>query len=114
MIKNYADRKLSKTGSHRRAMFRNMISSLIMNEKIITTSPKAKELKRFFEKVVNDAIKTKYSNVRSMVSNKEAFKKLISVIVPRYKEKSSGYITLVNVGYRRGDNSLKTMVKLVD
>ncbi|MEF3280390.1 MAG: 50S ribosomal protein L17 [Elusimicrobiota bacterium] len=114
MIKCYGDKKLSKTGSHRKAMFKNMMTSLIMNEKIVTTSAKAKELRRFFDKLVNDAKKNNYLKLKSEISDKSAFKKLIGVLAPRYKDRVSGYTTLINVGYRRGDNSLLTMVKLVD
>jgi len=114
MIKNNGDKKLSKTGSHRNAMFRNMMTSLIMSEKIITTAPKAKELRRFFDTLLNDAKKNNYSNIRSSINNKDAYTKLMHVLAPRYKDRVSGYTTLINVGIRKGDNSLITMVKLVD
>ncbi len=114
MIKNYSGRKLSKIGSHRIAMFRNMIVSLIMNERITTTNPKAKELKRFFDSVVNDAKKKNYVNIRKWVNNKNAFDKLVNVIAERFKNRDSGYTTIINMGYRKGDNSLISMIKLVE
>jgi ribosomal protein L17 len=114
MIKSHGDRKLSKTGSHRNAMFRNMMTSLIMTEKIVTTTTKAKELRRFFDTLLNDAKKNKYSNLRSSINNKDAYMKLTQVLAPRYKDRVSGYTTLVNVGVRKGDDSVLTMVKLVD
>jgi large subunit ribosomal protein L17 len=114
MIKNHSGRKLSKIGSHRRAMFANMITSLIMKESIITTNAKAKELRRFFDRMMNYAKDNKYSLLKGMVRNKDAFKKVINVLVPRFKERNSGYTTLINVGYRKGDNTLLTMVKLVE
>lgn len=114
MIKNYSVRKLSKTGSHRRCMFRNMITGLILNEKIITTNPKAKELRRFFDKVLNSAKENDYRSLREWVNNKQAFDKITKVLAERFKNKTSGYTTLINVGYRKGDNSLLTMVKLTD
>jgi large subunit ribosomal protein L17 len=113
MIKNYSDKKLSKTGSHRRAMFRNMMTSLIMNEKLVTTNPKAKELKRFFDTLINEAKKNNYSKVRSNINNKGAFEKITRVLSERFRNRNSGYTTLVNLRYRKGDNSLLTMVKLV-
>ena len=114
MIKSYGDRKLSKTGSHRAAMFRNLITSLIMNEKIVTTNAKAKELRRFFDTIINDAKKNNYSRIRSGVNGKEAFDKITRVLSERFKSRNSGYTSLVNVGYRKGDNTLLTLVKLVD
>ena len=114
MIKNHGGRKLSKIGSHRRAMFSNMITSLIMNESITTTNAKAKELRRYFDRMMKYAKNSKYSLLKSMIKDKDAFKKVINVLVPRFKERNSGFTTLVNVGYRKGDNTLLTMVKLVE
>lgn len=114
MIKNYGDRKLSKTPSHRRAMFRNMMVSLAMNESVITTLPKAKELKKFFDRLISDAKKGRINEVKRDIKSKEAFKKIMTVLVPRYSSRNGGYTTLINVGYRKGDNALMTMVKLMD
>ena len=114
MIKNYGDKKLSKTGSHRRAMFANMLSSLIMSEKVITTFPKAKELGRFMDKVISDAKKQRYSDVKSAVRNKIAFKKIIDVIAPRYQSKSSGFTNIIKIGPRKGDASLMALIKMAD
>lgn len=114
MIKNYGDRKLSRIPSHRRAMFRNMMVSLAINEKIVTTLPKAKELKKFFDRLINDAKKGKIDEVKQDINDKNAFKKIMTVLVPRYNSRHSGYTTLINVGYRKGDNALLTMVKLVE
>jgi large subunit ribosomal protein L17 len=114
MIKNYGGRKLSKTGAHRRSMFSNMMTSLIMNEKIITTNAKAKELRRFFDKMMNYAKNNQYYILKSMVRDKDAFKKVINVLVPRFRERNSGYTTLVNVGWRKGDNAPLTLIKLVE
>ncbi|HOJ85715.1 MAG TPA: 50S ribosomal protein L17 [Elusimicrobiales bacterium] len=114
MIKSYGDKKLSKTGSHRASMFRNMMTSLVMNEKLVTTNAKAKELRRFFDTLINDAKQNNYSRVRSGINGKEAFEKLTKVLAQRFKERNSGYTSLINVGYRKGDNTLLTMIKLVD
>jgi len=114
MIKNYGYRKLSKTGSHRKAMFANMLSSLIMNEKIITTFPKAKELGRFMDKVISEAKKQNYSELKSTIRNKNAFKKMVEVIAPRYQGKNSGFTSIMKIGPRKGDASLMALIKLVD
>lgn len=114
MIKSHGAKKLSKTGSHRRAMFANMVSSLMMNEKIVTTFPKAKELRRFADNVIADAKNSKYDNVRSFVRSKQAFKKIVDVIAPRYKTRTSGFTSVMKIGTRRGDATLMAMVKLVD
>ncbi|MCX7905790.1 MAG: 50S ribosomal protein L17 [Elusimicrobiales bacterium] len=114
MIKNYGDKKLSKIPSHRHAMFRNMMASLIINEKIITTLPKAKELRKFFDRLMSDAKKGRVNEVKKEIKDKNAFKKIMTVLVPRYNSRNSGYTSVVNVGYRKGDNAILTMVKLMD
>lgn len=114
MIKNHGAKKLSKTGQHRRAMFANMLSSLIINERIITTLPKAKELQRFADIAISNAKNGRYSILKGMIRDKSAFKKIVEVITPRYKERNSGFTTLVRIAERRGDASLMAMVKLVD
>jgi large subunit ribosomal protein L17 len=114
MIKNHGSKKLSKTGSHRKAMFANMMSSLIMSEKVVTTFPKAKELRRFFDMAVNKLQKKDYARVRQMIRNKEAFKKLTEVLNPRFKDKKSGFTSVIKIGERKGDASMMALVKLVD
>lgn len=114
MIKNHGDRKLSKTGSHRRAMFANMLSSLVINEKVMTTLAKAKELSKFFDRTVNAARKQNYSDLKSILRNKEAFKKMVEVIAPRYKDRKSGFTSVLKVAERRGDAAMVALVRLVD
>lgn len=114
MIKNHGDKKLSKTGSHRRAMFANMLSSLIINEKLVTTLPKAKELSRFFDRTVNTAQKQNYSGLKSVLRNKDAFKKMVEVIAPRYKDRKSGFSSVLKIGERKGDAAMTALVKLAD
>ncbi|HBE88184.1 MAG TPA: 50S ribosomal protein L17 [Elusimicrobia bacterium] len=114
MIKNLGARKLSKTGSHRRAMFSNMISSLLMHEKVTTTVPKAKELKRFAEKVITAAKKGNRTSVRSSLrGNRQACDKVLETIAPRYKERNGGYTRILKLGPRRGDATEMALVKLV-
>ncbi|HNT96971.1 MAG TPA: 50S ribosomal protein L17 [Elusimicrobiales bacterium] len=114
MIKNLGARKLSKTGSHRRAMFSNMISSLLLHEKVTTTVPKAKELKRFAEKVITAAKKGQHVSVRSSLrGNRQACEKALGAIAERYKTRNGGYTRVLKLGPRRGDATEMALVKLV-
>ena len=97
-----AHRKLNRTASHRKAMFANMASSLIEHEQIVTTLPKAKELRPFVEKLVTLAKKGDLTSRRLAIArtrNKEMSKKLFDVLGPRYKERSGGYIRIMTVSY---------------
>lgn len=114
MIKNLGRRKLSKTGSHRKAMFSNMTSSLIMREKIKTTLPKAKELRIFAEKVITNAKKDKRGEVRRYLKDKNACDKLFDVVAPRYRERNGGYTRILKAGPRKSDRTEMAFIKLVD
>ena len=112
-----AHRKLNKTASHRKAMFANMSSSLIEHEQIVTTLPKAKELRPFVEKLVTLAKKGDLGSRRIAIArtrNKEMSKKLFDVIGPRYKERNGGYIRVLKAGYRHGDNAPMAVIEFVD
>ena len=112
-----AHRKLNKTASHRKAMFANMSSSLIEHEQIVTTLPKAKELRPFVEKLVTLAKKGDLGSRRIAIArtrNKEMSKKLFDVLGPRYKERSGGYIRVLKAGYRHGDNAPMAVIEFVD
>ena len=114
MIKNLGYRKLSKTGSHRRAMFSNMASSLLLHEKVKTTVPKAKELRRVVEGVINDAKKGRWLQVRRVVRSKSIYHKVFDVLAPRYKERPGGCTRILKLGCRKGDAAETALVKLVD
>lgn len=114
MIKNLGYRKLSKTGSHRRAMFANMATSLLLHEKITTTLPKAMELRRVVEGIVNDAKKGRKMEVRKAVRSRDVYNKIFDVIAPRYKDRAGGCTRILRLGARRGDAAETAMVKLVD
>jgi ribosomal protein L17 len=114
MIKNLGHRKLSVTGSHRKAMLANMANSLLLNEQISTTIPKAKEVRRVVEGVINDARKGRHMEVRKIVKSKLIFKKLMEVIAPRYATRNGGYTRILRIGTRKGDNAEVGLVKLVD
>lgn len=112
-----AHRKLNKTASHRKAMFANMSSSLIEHEQIVTTLPKAKELKPFMDKLVTLAKKGDLNSRRLAIArtrNVEMSKKLFDVLGPRYKERPGGYVRVLKAGFRYGDNAPMAVIELVD
>ena len=110
-------RKLNRTSSHRMAMFANMATSLIMNEQIKTTVPKAKELRPFVEILVTKAKKSSLAVRREIISkikDKAAAEKLISVLANRYKERAGGYTRIVKAGFRYGDAAPVAYIEFVD
>lgn len=113
MIKNLGSKKLSRTGSHRRAMFANMATSLILHEKVQTTLVKAKELTGFVERIITDAKNGKHMEVRRIIKDKTVYKKLFEVIAPRYKDRIGGCTTVLKLGQRKGDAAEVAIVKLV-
>ncbi|MGB1327602.1 MAG: 50S ribosomal protein L17 [Porticoccaceae bacterium] len=117
MRHRYSGRKLNKTGSHKRAMFRNMTASLVEHELIKTTLPKAKELRRFAEPLITLAKNDSVANRRLVfdrLRNKEAVGKLFSDLGPRYQERPGGYLRILKCGMRAGDNAPMAYVELVD
>ncbi len=112
-----AHRKLNRTASHRKAMFANMAASLIEHEQIVTTLPKAKELKPFMDKLVTLAKKGDLHARRlaiSRIRNKDAVKKLFDVFGDRYKDRDGGYTRVLKAGFRYGDNAPRAVIELVD
>ncbi len=112
-----AHRKLNKTASHRKAMFANMSASLIEHEQIVTTLPKAKELRPFVEKLITLAKKGDLGSRRIAIArtrDKEMTKKLFAVLGPRYKDRSGGYCRVLKAGYRYGDNAPMAVIEFVD
>ena len=102
MIKNLGHRKLSKTGSHRRAMFSNMATSLLLHEKIKTTVPKAKELRRVVEGVINDAKLGRRVEVRRIVRIKAVYHKVFDVLALSYKYRPVGRTRILRLGAIKG------------
>src|SRR5471032_862980 len=103
-----AHRKLGRTSSHRTAMFANMAASLIKHEQIVTTLPKAKELRPFVEKLVTLAKSGTLHDRRiaiSRVRDIPQVAKLFDVIGKRYADRNGGYIRIMKAGYRHGDNA---------
>lgn len=112
-----AHRKLNRTASHRKAMFANMAASLIEHEQIVTTLPKAKEMKPFMDKLITLAKKGDLHARRqaiAVVRNKDAVKKLFDVMGERYKDRQGGYTRVLKAGYRFGDNAPRAVIELVD
>jgi large subunit ribosomal protein L17 len=110
-------RKLNITGSHKRALFRNLTIALLNNEIIKTTLPKAKELRRFAEPLItlskNDTLAAKrlaFSRLR----NRDAVVKLFAEIGPRYANRPGGYLRVLKCGFRAGDSAPLAYVELVD
>ena len=112
-----ANRKLNRTSSHRLAMLENMAVSLIKNETIKTTLPKAKELRPFVEKIITLGKKNKESSRSSAyntLQDKEAVAKVFKELSVRYKDRNGGYCRIVKAGYRTGDNAPMAFIQLLD
>ena len=112
-----AHRKLGRTTSHRTAMFANMAASLIKHEQIVTTLPKAKELKPFVEKLVTLAKRGDLHARRiaiSRVRDVNQVRKLFDTIGPRYAERNGGYTRVLKAGFRYGDNAAVAVIEFVD
>jgi large subunit ribosomal protein L17 len=110
-------RRLDRTTEHRTAMFRNMVTSLIRHERITTTTPKAKELKRFADKIITLAKRATPHSRRIAnrdVRDVEVLNKLFGPIADRFKTRPGGYTRLVRVGRRAGDNAELAVIELVD
>ncbi len=110
-------RKLNRTSSHRKAMFKNMAASLLENEVIRTTLPKAKELRKYAEPLITLAKNTSVHNQRKAFAelrNDEVVAKLFNELGPRYKTRSGGYLRILKCGFRKGDNAPMAFVELVD
>lgn len=112
-----AGRKLNRTSSHRKAMFANMSASLITHEQIVTTLPKAKELRPFVEKLVTLAKKGDLHARRqaiAQVRDVAAVGKLFDALAERYKDRQGGYTRVLKAGFRYGDNAPLGVIEFVD
>ena len=117
MKHNIKNKKLNKTSSHRKAMFMNMTNALIKHEQITTTLPKAKELKRFIEKIITLGKKGDLLSLRKAISvlqDKKMASKVFGVLADRYKERKGGYTRVIKLGNRFGDNAPMSVIELVD
>jgi len=112
-----AHRKLGRTTSHRTAMFANMAASLIKHEQIVTTLPKAKELRPFVEKLVTLAKRGDLHARRQAISHVRDVAqvgKLFATLGPRYANRNGGYLRVLKAGFRHGDNAPMAVIEFVD
>jgi large subunit ribosomal protein L17 len=112
-----AHRKLNRTAEHRKAMFANMAASLIKHEQIVTTLPKAKDLRPIVEKLITLGKRGDLHARRQAVAqirDVDMVKKLFEVIGPRYKDRKGGYTRVLKAGYRYGDSAPVAVIELVD
>jgi len=110
-------RKLNRTTSHRLAMLRNMTNSLLRHEVIKTTLPKAKELRRVAEPIINLGKSPSLSNRRlafSRLRDREMVSKLFDELGPRFAKRNGGYLRILKFGFRLGDNAPMALVELMD
>ncbi len=110
-------RQLNRNSSHRKAMFRNMVTSLVEHELIKTTLPKAKELRRFAEPLITLAKQDSVANRRlafDRLRSDEAVGKLFTELGPRYQTRPGGYLRILKCGLRAGDKAPMAYVELVD
>ncbi|QDG77105.1 50S ribosomal protein L17 [Labrenzia sp. PHM005] len=110
-------RKLNRTASHRKAMFANMAASLIKHEQIVTTLPKAKEMKPIIDKLITlgkrgdlHARRQAISQIRDVAM----VKKLFDTLGERYKDRQGGYSRVLKAGFRYGDNAPMAVIELID
>lgn len=109
-------RKLSRSASHRWALMRNMITSLLRDEKIKTTDAKAKELRRWADRVITLGKQGSLHarrQVLAIVQDKAVVRKLFDTIAPRFKDRPGGYTRIVKIGIRRGDAAPVSVIELV-
>ena len=112
-----ANRKLNRTASHRKAMFANMSAALIKHEQIVTTLPKAKELRPIVEKLVTLAKRGDLHARRqaiAQVRDEDQVRKLFAVLGDRYKGRQGGYTRILKAGFRYGDNAAVAVIEFVD
>ncbi|MCC7122792.1 MAG: 50S ribosomal protein L17 [Gammaproteobacteria bacterium] len=112
-----AGRHLGRTSSHRKAMFKNMVVSLIQHEVIRTTLPKAKELRREAEPIITLAKLDSVANRRlafNRLRDRNAVTKLFTLLGPRYQQRPGGYLRILKCGFRPGDKAPMAIVELMD
>ena len=110
-------RKLNRTSEHRKALFKNMLNSLIKYEQITTTLPKAKELKPQIDKVITLGKKNNLQskkNLFSTLESKTSVAKLLKILSQRYVKRKGGYSRVIRAGYRYGDDAPMAVIELVD
>ncbi|MGD9783992.1 MAG: 50S ribosomal protein L17 [Hyphomicrobiaceae bacterium] len=117
MMHGKTGRRFSRDSGHRQAMFSNMAAALIKHEQIVTTLPKAKDLKRVMDKYITLAKRGDLNSRRiaaSRLRDEAMTKKLFDVLAPRYKDRSGGYTRVLKAGFRYGDSAPRAVIELVD
>ena len=117
MIHRHGGRKLNRTSSHRKALFRNMAAALIKHEQIKTTLPKARELRPYVEKLITLAKHVGLSNRRlahARLLDDAQLVKLFGTLAERYSDRAGGYTRVIKAGIRAGDASPMAIIELVD
>ena len=112
-----AYRTLNRTSEHRKALFKNMLNSLIKYEQITTTLPKAKELKPKIDKVITLGKKNNLQSKKNLftkLQNKSSVDKLIKILSQRYEKRKGGYSRVIRAGFRYGDDAPMAIIELVD
>ena len=112
-----SQRKLSRKSGHRTALFRNMSAALIKHEQILTTAPKAKELRPYIEKLITLAKRGGLSNRRlamSRLGDETQLKKLFDVLAERFADRDGGYTRVIKAGYRGSDAAQMAIIEFVD
>ena len=110
-------RKLNRTSEHRKALFKNMLNSLIKYEQITTTLPKAKELKPQIDKAITLGKKNNLQSKKNLFSelqSKTSVEKLLKILSQRYEKRKGGYSRVVKAGFRHGDSAPMAIIELVD
>ena len=117
MRHGFANKKLNRTSEHRKALLKNMLNSLIKYEQIITTLPKAKELKPQIDKVITIGKKNILSNKKRLFSklqDKKSVNKVFEELSKRYNSRNGGYSRVLKAGFRTGDDAPMAVIELVD
>jgi large subunit ribosomal protein L17 len=117
MRHNKSGRTLGRNSSHRKAMLRNMVTSLIDNERITTTDARAKEVRKIAEKMITLGKRGDLHARRqalNVVFDKDIVAKLFERLAPRYAERAGGYTRIIKVGNRLGDNASVSIIEFVD
>ena len=117
MRHKFGYRKLNKNSEHRKALFKNMLNSLIKYEQIITTLPKAKELKPKIDKVITigkDSKLSKKKDLFSKLQDQKSVKKVFDILSKRYANRKGGYSRVLKAGFRTGDDAPLAVIELVD
>ena len=117
MRHKFANRKLNRTSEHRKALFKNMLNSLIKYEQITTTLPKAKELKPKIDKVITLGKKNNLQSKKDLfgeLQSKSSVDKLSKILSQRYDKRKGGYSRVVRAGFRYGDDAPMEIIELID